>query len=46
MVRRPKDGAKTVRVRVPKQQVVNRRAIARMRDIKWQEYNREKGDRS
>jgi Domain of unknown function (DUF4365) len=28
--RRPKKGTKTVRVRVPKQQVVNRRAIANM----------------
>jgi hypothetical protein len=32
--RRPKKGAKKVRVRVPKRQVVNRRAIARMRDLK------------
>jgi hypothetical protein len=29
-----KKGAKTVRVRVPKRQVVNRRAIAKMRDLK------------
>jgi hypothetical protein len=33
--RRPKQGAKSVRVRVPKRQVVNRRAIAKMREIKW-----------
>jgi hypothetical protein len=33
--RRPKQGAKTVRVRVPMRHVVNRRAIARMRDLKW-----------
>jgi hypothetical protein len=32
--RRPKRGAKTVRVHVPMQQVVNRRAIARMRRVK------------
>ncbi len=32
--RRPKKGAKTVRVRVPKRQVVNRQAIARIRDLK------------
>jgi hypothetical protein len=32
--RRPKKGAKTVRVRVSRNQVVNRRAIARMRDLK------------
>jgi hypothetical protein len=31
--RQPKKGAKTVRVRVPKRQVVNRRAIAKMRDL-------------
>jgi hypothetical protein len=35
VVRQPKKGAKTVRVRVPKRQVVNRRAIAKMRDLKW-----------
>jgi hypothetical protein len=32
--RRPKKGAKTVRVRVPKRQVVNRRAIATFRELK------------
>ena len=31
--RRPKRGAKTVRVRVPKRQAVNRRAIAKMRAL-------------
>src|SRR5262249_12808174 len=34
--RRPKKGAKSVRVRVPMRQVVNRRAIAKMRDLKWE----------
>jgi hypothetical protein len=34
--RRPKKGAKTVRVRVPRHQVVNRRAISKMRDLKWE----------
>jgi hypothetical protein len=34
--RKPKKGAKTVRVRVPMRQVVNRRAIARLRDLKQQ----------
>jgi hypothetical protein len=34
--RRPKKGAKTVRVRIPKRQVLNRRAIATMRDLKWE----------
>ena len=34
--RRPKKTAKSVRVRVPKQQTVNRRAIAKMRDLKWE----------
>jgi hypothetical protein len=32
--RRPKKGAKTVRVRVPKHQILNRRAVAKMRDLK------------
>jgi hypothetical protein len=32
--RQPKKGAKTVRVRVPARQVVNRRAIAKIRDLK------------
>jgi hypothetical protein len=32
--RQPKKGAKTVRIRVPKRQVVNRRAIAKIRDLK------------
>jgi Domain of unknown function (DUF4365) len=34
--RQPKKGAKTVRVRVPQRQAVNRRAIGRMRDLKWE----------
>jgi len=34
--RRPRRGAKTVRVRVPMQQRVNRRAIARIRELKAQ----------
>src|SRR6185369_14100923 len=34
--RRPKKGAKTVRVRVPIRRVVNPRAIAKMRDLKWE----------
>jgi hypothetical protein len=33
--RRPKKGAKTVRVRVPVRQAVTRRAIGRLRDLKW-----------
>jgi hypothetical protein len=36
VARRPKRGAKTVRVRVPKRQVVNRRAVAKWRDLKWE----------
>jgi hypothetical protein len=34
-VRQPKKGAKTVRVRVPIHQVFNRRAVATIRDLKW-----------
>jgi hypothetical protein len=41
--RRPKKGAKTVRVRVPTGQVVNRRAIARMRDLMWEALNKPTG---
>jgi hypothetical protein len=36
VARRPKKGAKTVRVRVSARQAVNRRAIAAMRDLKWE----------
>ena len=36
VARRPKKSAKKVRVRVPKRQVVNRRAIAKMRDLMWE----------
>jgi hypothetical protein len=32
--RRPKKGAKTVRVRVPKRRALNRRAVAKVRDLK------------
>jgi hypothetical protein len=42
LARPPRKGAKTVRVRVPKRQAVNRRAIAKMRDLKWEVINREK----
>jgi hypothetical protein len=33
--RRPKKGAKNIRVRVPKRQAVNGRAIRKMRELKW-----------
>ena len=36
VARRPKKGANEVRVRVPKRQILNRRAIAKMRDLKWE----------
>lgn len=36
VARRPKKGAKTVRVRVPTKQAVNRRAVAKMRELKWE----------
>ena len=42
--RRPKKGAKTARVRVPMRQVVNRRAIANMRRLKWEARRREIGE--
>lgn len=37
--RQPKKGAKTVRVRIPRRQVMNRRAIARIRELKQQTQN-------
>jgi hypothetical protein len=33
--RRPKKGSKSVRVRIPKRQLLTRRALARMRELKW-----------
>ncbi len=44
--RQPKKGAKTVRVRVPKRQAVNDRAIAKMRELKWEAIHQEKGEGS
>ncbi len=41
--RLPKKGAKTVRVRVPRRQVVNRRATATMRALKSRLLERERG---
>lgn len=42
--RRPKEGAKRVRIRVPKHHVVNRRAIAQMRELKWAVIRQEQRD--
>ena len=44
--RLPKKGAKTVRIRVPRRQTVNRRAIAKMRELKWEALNQQQGDKS
>jgi hypothetical protein len=41
--RQPRKGRKTVRVRVPARQVVNRRAIARLRALKWEWHTRMRG---
>jgi hypothetical protein len=46
VARRPKKGAKTVRVRVPMRQVVNRRAVAKMRDLEWEELSEPTGEES
>jgi hypothetical protein len=35
IARRPRPGARSVRIRVPRRQVVNGRAIAKMREFKW-----------
>jgi Domain of unknown function (DUF4365) len=42
-LRQPKKGAKTVRVRVLRRQVVNRRAVGKLRDLKSEARNRVKG---
>jgi hypothetical protein len=44
--RRPRENAKSVRVRVPRRQVVNRRAIATLRTLKWEAGLRLVGDDS
>jgi hypothetical protein len=44
LARRPKKGAKTVRVRVPQRRVVNRRAIALVRDLKGEARGRVAGE--
>jgi hypothetical protein len=44
--RQPKKRAKTVRIRVPQRQVVNARAIAKMRELKWQAIHQEQGEGS
>jgi hypothetical protein len=41
--RHPKKGAKTVRVRVPVRQPVNRTAVAGWRDLKWEALRRPRG---
>lgn len=46
IARRPKKGAKTVRIRVPKRQTVNGRAIAKMRELKWEAIRQEQGEGS
>jgi hypothetical protein len=44
LARRPKKGARTVRVHVPARQALTRRAIARMRDLKWEAIRRPTGE--
>lgn len=36
VARQPKPGAKTVRVQIPRRQIVNQHAIAKMRALKWE----------
>jgi len=43
--RRPKKGARSVRVRVPRRQVVNGRVIAKMRELKWAALRQEQGEK-
>lgn len=42
----PKKGAKTVRIRVPRRQAVNGRAIATMRELKWAAIRQEQEEES
>ncbi|MCI0459872.1 MAG: DUF4365 domain-containing protein [Gemmataceae bacterium] len=44
--RHPKKGAKTVRVRVPRRQAMNRRAIAKLRDLKGKALGLDQGGES
>src|SRR5262249_28403460 len=46
IVRRPKKGAKTVRVRMPGRQVVNQRAVPKWRDLKWEARGPARGEGS
>jgi hypothetical protein len=40
VTRRPKKGAKTVRMRIPKHQALNRKGISKIRDLKWDSHYR------
>ena len=42
----PKKGAKSVRIRVPRRQAVNGRAIAKMRELKWAAIHQAQGEES
>jgi hypothetical protein len=44
LARQPKKGAKSVRIRVPKRQVVNRQAIETIRELKRKAIHREQGE--
>jgi hypothetical protein len=44
--RQPKKGANRVRIRVPRRQAVNRRAIGKMRELKWSAIHQEQGQKS
>ncbi len=44
VARKPKRGAKTVRVRVNGRQSVNGRAISKWRDLKWEAWGQVKGE--
>ena len=44
--RQPRKGAKSVRVRISLDQRVNRRAIAKMRDLKRMAFNESSGEKS
>jgi len=45
VVRRPRKGARNVRIRVPRRQVVNGRAIAMIRELKWAALHQEQEEK-
>ena len=43
VARQPRKGARSIRIRLPRRQVVNGRAIGKIRDLKWAALRQEQG---